>query len=74
MNKTSSAVCQKTTKAQIARALFAMCATDGFIRIGNIDFNGVSSVEREDGSGKRFNVTGYNLCGQMQTVYCETAD
>lgn len=64
----------KVTKHELARALFAMNATDAMIRIGHIDFWGILSVEREDGSGKRYNVTGYNLYGVKLTVFCETID
>ena len=62
------------TKNQLANALFSTSLVGGSIRIRNIDLTGVLSVEREDGSGSSFNVTGYDLNGKKVTVHVRTID
>lgn len=62
------------TKNQLANALFSTSLVGGSIRIKNIDLVGVLSVEREDGSGSSFNVTGYDLNGKKVTVHVRTID
>ena len=72
MNKTY----EIKTRADIAEALFAVNSTlhRKWYRIGNNFLNNISAVEREDGSGKRFNVTGYNSQGKKQTFFVEVVD
>ena len=62
------------TKNQLANALFATSLLGGSIRIKNIDLKGVLSIEREDGSGSSFNVTGYDLSNKKVTVHVRTID
>ena len=62
------------TKNQLANALFSTSLVGGSIRIKNIDLVGVLSIEREDGSGSSFNVTGYDLNGKKVTVHVRTID
>ena len=69
-----------TTRADIAEALFAVDSSlhitlhRKWYRIGNNFLNNISAVEREDGSGKRFNVTGYNSQNKKQTFFVEVVD
>jgi hypothetical protein len=39
-----------------------------------VRFVKVLAVEHEDGSGKRFNVTGYTASGEKATVFVTTVD
>lgn len=66
MNKTMF----ETSEEAIIRSLFARNKADGYIRIGNTQFVQLLSVEREDGSGYKFNLTGIDVYGQRVTVYC----
>jgi hypothetical protein len=62
------------TKNQLTNALFSKTRAGSSIRIKNIDLVGILSVEREDGSGSSFNVTGYDLSGKKVTVHVRTID
>ncbi len=69
-----------TTRASIVEALFAVDSSlhvtlnRKWYRIGNNFLYNISAVEREDGSGKRFNVTAYNSQDEKQTFYVEVLD
>lgn len=41
------------------------------IVVSKIHFSVLNSVEREDGSNRRYNVTGINHAGQAATVFVE---
>lgn len=60
----------KTTKIHLSNALF-LGAT---LRIGNQRLVKVLSVQHEDGSGKRFNVEGFNAYGMRVTMFVTTTD
>ena len=62
------------TKNQLANALFSTSLVGGSIRIKNIDLKGVLSIEREDGSGSSFNITGYDINNKKVTVHIRTID
>jgi len=58
------------TKYQLISALFE----NKTIVIKDILFLSLISIEREDGSGKSFNVTGYDKHGVKTTVHVYTID
>ena len=62
------------TKNQLANALFSKSLSGGAISLNGIDFTGIISVEREDGSGSSFNVTGYDINCIKKTVHVRTID
>jgi hypothetical protein len=61
------------TKNQLANLLFSKTMFGGGITLNGIDFVGILSVEREDGSGKSFNVTGLTSEGGKATVHVRIA-
>ena len=69
-----------TTRANIVEALFAVDSSlhitlhRKWYRIGNNFFYNICAVEREDGSGKRFNVTAYDSQDEKRTFYVEILD
>ncbi len=58
------------TKAKLGQALMFGYS----INLPTIRFAKVTAIEHEDGSGKRFTVTGYTNDGKKATVFCETID
>ncbi len=62
------------TKNQLQNALFSTTASGGMIRLREVDFIGIISIERESGSGHTFNVTGYDTEGCKRTVFVQTID
>jgi len=62
-----------TTRQNLVDALFTF-DRDQWYRIGNDFLHNILSVEREDGSGKRFNVTGYDCHDKKQTFFVEVVD
>lgn len=59
----------KTSKYLLIQALFQ----GNWLALDNTSVK-ICSIEREDGSGKRFNVTGYNLDREKVTIFVETWD
>lgn len=63
------------TKHQLMQALFATSTEAQRIIIEGVEFASITSVEREDGSGHTFNVTGYQPdYGTKTTVFVRTID
>ncbi len=58
------------TKYQLTNALFS----GGPLKTTNANFKIVNGVQREDGSGKSFNVTGVDQGGRTVTVHVRTLD
>ena len=56
------------TKNQLANALFSKSLSGGAITLKGVDFTGIISIEREDGSGSSFNVTGYDIDGIKKKI------
>ena len=65
------------TKHKLAQALFTN-GVGGSIQINDISFTGLLSIEREDGSGKSFNVKGYAIDADgwisLKTICVTTID
>lgn len=61
------------TKNQLANALFSTSAQTP-IRIGNVEFSALCSIERESGNGHTFNVVGYALGLGKITAFVTTID
>ena len=64
------------TKHKLAQALFTT-SVSGSIHINNVNFISICSIEREDGSGHSFNVTGYvvdNDGWTQKTIHVTTVD
>jgi hypothetical protein len=70
MNKNSYSI---TTRADLVDALFTVDRNQWY-RIGNNFLRNILSVESEDGSVKRFNVTGYDSQDKKQTFFVEVVD
>jgi hypothetical protein len=62
------------TKNQLANALFSKSLSGGGISLNGIYFTEIINVEREDGSGSSFNVTGYEFGCIKKTVHVRTID
>jgi len=62
-----------TTRQNLVDALFTIDRNQ-WCRVGNNFLYNILSVESEDGSGKRFNVTGYDSQGKKQTFFVEVVD
>jgi hypothetical protein len=68
------------TKAQLTEILFADRSMPLSVRAGTgtlVIFSTVAAIEREDGSGKSFNITGYRLiggCTMRSTLHIRIAD
>jgi len=62
-----------TTRQDLVDALFTFDRNQWY-QVGNNFLYNILSVEREDGSGKKFNVTGYNSQDKKQTFFVEVVD
>ena len=54
--------------------LFQALVNGGPLTVNTAHFHIVNMVEREDGSGHSFNVTGYNAAGLKITAHTRTID
>jgi hypothetical protein len=75
MNKNNAYLLNSPTRAQLSHLLFeGLEQFGGAVKIKGVVFTIISAVEREDGSGINYNVSGYNVDGHEAKVFVRCVD